>query len=289
MNKFKTFTVLLGVLLMASMTSCKKDGVYTPSKKIQKVYKSSTYLPKHLTQVWNWNDDLLNSIEHYTIIGIVSGTEKFTYNDKRLVRIDDHDGAEYTIYSYEGNRLKSVDYYYHDILRATAAYEHSGGKVSKATLTYYHGFKKNGDSHLMSSFLPFADEIAEVTDKCLAKVVDNEKKVRVVDIQFTWDGNNVSKMVATVDDETTIVTMQYDTKNNPQRGFMSLFYWELDEVENGDMYYSKNNVSSMHFIYSDDDIEEMTFIYQYDNDNFPTMRTRQYADDNNMDVTYYEY
>lgn len=286
MTKFKTFTVLFGALLLASMTSCTKDGIYTPSKKIRKVYESSTYTPKHLSQAWHWDDNLLATVEHYTIIGDVGWTERYTYDGKRLIRVDNNNPTEYTLYNYDGNRLKSVDYYYHDILDATAAYEYSGTKISQATITYYHGYKKGDECGLMS-YLPFPDEIAEAAEKCLAKVVDNEQKsIRVMNLQFAWDGDNVSKIIVVIDDETSIVTMQYDNKNNPLKGFMSLLSWELDEVDDGDMYYSKNNVTSMFFVFSDGDTEDMTFTYQYDSDNYPTMRT---LSDYFQYVTYYEY
>ena len=109
--------------------------------------------------------------------------------------------------------------------------------------------------------------------------------------QFTWDGDNVVKIVTTYDGGTSSVALQYDNKKNPYRGFMDLWSWELDELEEGDNYVSKNNVTNMTFTYSDGDTEVSSFIYQYDSDNYPTMRTTYYPDAQYQYqyTTYYEY
>ena len=293
MNKFKAFTLLLGVLLLASATSCKKDdGVYSPSKKIQKVYHSSTIMDKTLYQVWNWDDKLLASIDYYSYNSdTVVWTERFTYDGNRLSRVDNI--QECTVYEYDGKHLKSANHYYHDDLDITTVFEYKDGKLDKATVTYLHGYKKSEASHLGSSVLPFPSELTAIIDKCNAKLaIGNEQKSEyVLTYQFSWDGDNVVKIVATYDGGTSSVALQYDNKNNPLKGFMDLWSWELDELEEGDNYVSKNNVTNMTFTYSDGDTEVSTFIYQYDSNNYPTMRTTQYPDAQYQYqyTTYYEY
>ena len=293
MNKFKAFALLLGVLLLASATSCKKDdGVYSPSKKIQKVYHSSTIMDKTLYQVWNWDGKLLASIDYYSYNSdTVVWTERFTYDGNRLSRVDNI--QESTVYEYDGKHLKSANHYYHDDLDITTVFEYKDGKLDKATVTYLHGYKKSEASHLGSSVLPFPSELTAIIDKCNAKLaIGNEQKSEyVLTYQFSWDGDNVVKIVATYDGGTSSVALQYDNKNNPLKGFMDLWSWELDELEEGDNYVSKNNVTNMTFTYSDGDTEVSTFIYQYDSNNYPTMRTTQYPDAQYQYqyTTYYEY
>ena len=293
MNKFKAFTLLLGVLLLASATSCKKDdGVYSPSKKIQKVYHSSTIMDKTLYQVWNWDGKLLASIDYYSYNSdTVVWTERFTYDGNRLSRVDNI--QECTVYEYDGKHLKSAHHYYHDDLDITTVFEYKDGKLDKATVTYLHGYKKSEASHLGSSVLPFPSEYTAIIEKCNAKLaIGNEQKSEyVLTYQFSWDGDNVVKIIATYDGGTTSVALQYDNKNNPLKGFMDLWSWELDELEEGDNYVSKNNVTNMTFTYSDGDTEVSSFIYQYDSNNYPTMRTTQYPDAQYQYqyTTYYEY
>ena len=293
MNKFKVFTLLLGVLLLASATSCKKkDGVYSPGKKIQKVYHSSTIMDKTLHQVWNWDGKLLASIDYYSSISdTVVWTERFTYDGNRIDRVDNI--QESAIYEYDGNHLKSVKNYYHDNLETTTVFEYKSGKLDKATITYLHGYKKSEASHPRLSVLPFPSEFTAIIDKCNAKLaIGNEPKSEyVLTYQFSWDGDNVVKIVATYDGGTSSVALQYDNKKNPYRGFMDLWSWELDELEEGDNYVSKNNVTNMTFTYSDGDTEVSSFIYQYDSDNYPTTRTTHYPDAQYQYqyTTYYEY
>lgn len=121
MNRFKTFTLLLGVLLIASTTSCTKEktGVYSPKKKIQRVYHSSPNTEKYLEQVWKWGDKTLESIDYYSSNGYFGWTENFTYKENRLDRIDVYVDKEYAIFTYNDNSLKSINYYRENNLSTT--------------------------------------------------------------------------------------------------------------------------------------------------------------------------
>ena len=197
MKRFRPVAMLLALFVVASMTSCTKEGVYAPKEKIKRMYVSSTYTEKYLSQSWNWDGKLLKSINHYSSNGTLSWTEDFTYDGKRLVRVDDFIGSEYTTYEYDGKYLKNANYYYRGNLDATANYEYSNGKMSKMTITNYDS-KSRGTGHLESSYLPFQTEVVKACNKCLTKLQSNnlEKALDMVIYQFTWEGNNVSKVVA---------------------------------------------------------------------------------------------
>ena len=122
-----------------------------------------------------------------------------TYDGNRLSRVDNI--QECTVYEYDGKHLKSANHYYHDDLDITTVFEYKDGKLDKATVTYLHGYKKSEASHLGSSVLPFPSEYTAIIEKCNAKLaIGNEQKSEyVLTYQFSWDGDNVVKIIATYD------------------------------------------------------------------------------------------
>ena len=292
MNKLKPAAILLGVLVLTSLSSCKKEekeGVYTPKMKIQRVYYSSTYTEKYLSESWNWDGKLLKSIDHYWSGGSLSWTEDFTYESKRLVRVDDYVNSEYVTYSYDGNHLKSAEYYYKSSLASSTAYTYDNGKLSKMVVTDYGSKKSKKDSHLQNSVLPFQSEVVEVVSKFMAKASANrtEKDIDVFTLQFTWDGDNVSKITVTLEGYLASAALQYDSKNNPLKGFHNL-YSDIDEVE-GMLNWSKNNVTKMIVTESDGENEVIDYTYQYNDNDYPTMAIQRYADEAYQITKYFDY
>jgi len=293
MNKLKLAAMLLlGVLVLTSLSSCKKEekeGVYTPKMKIQRVYYSSTYTEKYLSESWNWDGKLLKSIDHYWSGGSLSWTEDFTYESKRLVRVDDYVNSEYVTYSYDGNHLKSAEYYYKSSLASSTAYTYDNGKLSKMVVTDYGSKKSKKDSHLQNSVLPFQSEVVEVVSKFMAKASANrtEKDIDVFTLQFTWDGDNVSKITVTLEGYLASAALQYDSKNNPLKGFHNL-YSDIDEVE-GMLNWSKNNVTKMIVTESDGENEVIDYTYQYNDNDYPTMAIQRYADEDYQATKYFDY
>ena len=288
MNKFKSFAIVLGVLVLASLASCTKEGVYTPKKKIQRVYYSSTYTDKYLRQSWDWDGKLLEAINYYSSSGSLSWTENFSYDGKRLVRVDDYLNSEYVTYAYDGKQLKSANYYYKGNLEATTAYTYANGKLSKMVMTEYGSKKLKMNSHLQGMTLPLQSEVVEVVSKFMAKAAASriEKDIYTFTMQFTWDGDNVSKLTATEDGYMATATLQYDAKKNPMKGFHNLYSDIDDDIM---LNWSKNNVTKMIVTESDGDNEVINFTYQYNNDDYPTMVIQRYADEDYQSTTYYDY
>ena len=296
MNRFRTIALLLGMVVLASMTSCtkeEKDGVYTPKKKIQKVYVSSTDSEKYLNQSWDWDGGMLKAINHYDSGKNLMWTETFSYDGNRLVRVDDSNGPEYTIYDYDGKKLKSANYYVGSELEATATYSYNDGKLNKIVLTGYEDAKSARERKLQSSYLPFSTEILEVIDKIRSSIVEPSlgKENDVMELQFSWSGDNVSEIVATFEEEIQTVTFQYDSKNNPHKGFLGVYSFDPgEEIQEGYMFMSKNNITKV-TLCMDDEKEEIiiNFTYQYDRNDYPTMIVRTWSYDSDDYVTYYEY
>ncbi len=288
MKKFKFLPILLGVLFVASMISCTKEGVYNPKKKVQRVYYSVSSawgsIDKYLGQTWNWDGNKIKSIDHYTSNGNTSYTENFTYDGNRIVRVDDYKNAEYTTYDYDGSHLKTINYYYRNKVERTMVFTYNSGKVSQIQITYYDA--KKGDRHLTSSIIPFFPEKVNKAMSAFAEKAD-VKGVVTANYQFTWTDNNVTKIIASSEGEMTTMTFTYDAKKNPFLGFLCL---EMGE-DGIDSYYSKNNVTQ----YMESDINGENYIlnytYQYDGNDFPTMCIESELDDedNYIYTTYYEY
>lgn len=294
MNKLKSFTILLGVLLVASFTSCTKEkaGVYSPKKKIQRVYASTNTVNKFLTQVWNWKDNRIESVDYYSVNGGLSYTENFSYEGKRLVRVDDYLNSEYTTYDYDGNNLKSASYFLKSSVQVSTTYTYENKKLSKMTETVFDASKSRGECRLMNSLLPFPTEISEVMSKYAEKAVANntEKEIVVINWQFTWDGDNITKIVGSAESEVITIAIQYDEKTNPLKGFLTLYSLDLQEsYEDGNIIYSKNNATRIMWTETDGDNEIVTFIYQYDKDDYPTMRITRWDEEDFQYSIYYEY
>lgn len=289
MNKAKTIVVLLAVLVSSFMISCTKEGVYNPTKKIKKVYLSSFYYPKFLAESWNWDGNHLESIDHYDATGNLNWTENFTYEENRVTRVDNYANSCYTSYEYDGNYLKSSNFYRGDDLEISASYTYGENKLIQMVVTY-NNYKKRDQPDL--AYLPFPTELNEAIDRCVTKASANsiEKRTMVLTFQFTWDGDNISQIVSTSDNVVITIALQYDDKKNPLKGFHSLKSEMSDDYCPATLF-SKNNITTMVISYSPTDNDARAYIYEYTISGYPT-KVSELTSDNVFDyqkVTYYEY
>lgn len=288
MKKTKFLPIVLGMLIVAFMASCTKEGVYKPSKKVQRIYYSSSSdwgdVDKYLGQTWNWDGNKIKSIDHYTSSGNTSYTENFTYDGNRIVRVDDYKNAEYTTYDYDGSHMKTVNRYYRNKVEQTLAFTYDNGKVSQILVTVYDA--KKGERYLTSSVIPFFPEKVNNAINAIAEKA-SAKGVVTVNYQITWTGDNITKIIGSAEGEMVTMTFNYDSKKNPFQGFLSLSMGE----DGMDSYYSKNNATQ----YMETDIDGDNYIcnytYQYDGNDYPTMCIETVADSdyNYSYTTYYEY
>lgn len=278
MKKFKFLPILLGVLFVASMISCTKEGVYNPSKKIQRVYNASTYTDKYLSQVWNWEGKLLKSVDHFSSGGGLSFTENFTYDGSRLIRVDDFSNSEYATFDYDGSVLKTYNYYYKNKLSSTINFTYDGKKVTQIIYTIYDD--KKVESHLTAPVPAIIRESMDV----LAEKADASKGLRTITYQFTWTNDNITKMVGTSEGEMMTATFTYDAKNNPFKGYLNLY-----SVEDPSMFYSKNNVTQYMQTELNGENDIYNYTYQYDGNDYPTMSIRTRVDSDYSFTTFYEY
>ena len=110
----KKVTLKLTALCMAlffvfAFSSCEKDGVYNPSKKISKIYTQGTGGQKYLSQVWSWDKNKLAKVEHYW--GNTFGySSTYVYDKNRLSEIRDSDG-DYLKIEYSGSNYDKATFY----------------------------------------------------------------------------------------------------------------------------------------------------------------------------------
>lgn len=243
------FIVAATILLALAFTSCKKDGQYAPKEKISKVYVSTSNSPeKHLECVWTWDDKKLSKIDYLYGFGDVFWTETFKYDSKnRIERVEDLKFNEYVQYTYDGNKLKGMEYYCDGELWQTTTFTYDGNKISRMDLVINNGITIANKARF--SLIP-----KEFKNKISPK---NDGSGYEVSIELTWDGDNVSymKMTSTNSGEyhgehysyeyLQECNYTYDNKLNPMKGLWNMGNMTDEECMMFSGVFSKNNVTSI--------------------------------------------
>jgi hypothetical protein len=259
----KSIVFCLCIAVIALFAACNKEGVYNPSKKIQKVYELDDG-QKVLIESWHWDGKLLTSIDSYT--GLFTNTTKFSYDDKnRLIRTDD--GNFHSNFIYDGNKISSIETYYYERLVATTTIEHSGNKISTIKFDVSL-FDKAGVLNPLRFIIP---EIAPVMEN-VAKKCSQEAKGENATMNLTWGGNNV-KTVDLVyagfgEHVTETIDISYDNKSNPTYGLFSML--SSDAVSNFCL--NKNNPVALTIRVGSVVRDRMNYTYEYEG-NYPTKVT----------------
>lgn len=278
----KTTTLFMTLLLATAITSCHKDGVYNPKEKIDKIYVDAGS-GKSLSEDWTWDNKQLKTIDYYDSTGTVNYTETFIYNDNRLSQVDNKENGETVKYTYDKRRLHQADFYNNNVLYMTCLFEYEDNKLSDIGVTVKDadkGLNTNGFANPLNYVLP-KQSVQSINN------VLNENPTRgtiYFEIDFAWDGNNVSEIgIELADGYSILYVFEYDNKLNPFRYFLNS---DLEETLYGHgIYKSKNNVTAYTLIeavmgYS---FTESYYIsYTYDG-RFPATRTLDNV------IEYFEY
>lgn len=313
MKKF--FSILAIACVAMLLTSCQKEGVFNPSKKISKIYTSSsitfggttTSTEKALSEVWTWNkNNTLAKIEKYDGNNIV-GTETYTYDKKRIIRVDGTETSLYSNYTYRiefkynGKEMSEASFYDGDDLMTTLKFTHQNGKVTKIeAVESIDIINIDKSMRALRHLVPeqFYMSLEKTHEKNPSKYNAKGENDYTVTWEATWDKDNISKIVTTekygnfgID----VVTMEYkyDSNNNPYYGFLS---GDMGELSGADCY-SKNNITQMTTQYqlsdsdeSDNGTETVNYTYTYTG-KFPLTRsyTTTYPEVSQTYTTEYEY
>lgn len=249
-------------------TACnKEEGIYTPSKKIQKIITYSSDVDDGSEpgeyENWTWNDNnTLAKIDYFENHELYYSC-LFNYDGKQMIGINIPEFNTYVHFKYEGKQLAESNLYEKGDLLMTTYYTHKDGKVRHIELKDY---KTSIDAKLLQWLLPIPRTIQEKFVALLKEEMaqNRTKNQYTVTMDLTWKKNNVSKITYTSnsasDNNTLVFEFTYDDFKNP---FYNLFSTTFEPTSAPDTY-SKNNMLTCK--YSRDGnvflTEEYTYIYK---------------------------
>ena len=252
-------------------TACKKDGNFNPKEKISAIYRSGestssyggetqTYTtPKHLTEKWIWDGNKLASIENYDyeIDGNNNVTSEldyiidFEYDGKQLSKITQRGNSNYYVeFLYDGKKIDKVNGYYRNTLEESFSFEYDGKKISKIILKYFDDVdyakadmrKINFMKELvLRTVMPDVDAAKKVESIMSRSASKGEENYSTYTYTLTWNGNNISSLST----EEGTMTMTYDNKNNPIKGFLGAIVSVTDATDSGIDFCNENNIVSL--------------------------------------------
>ncbi|MBO4488703.1 MAG: hypothetical protein J5741_03475 [Bacteroidales bacterium] len=240
----KILSILVIACVAMLFVSCEKEGVYNPAKKISKIYFTDANGARNLEESWSWNsDNTLDKIDYYSD-GALAYTLNFSYEKKRLVRMNVYSSNLYVDYTYQGNQLKEVALYSNGNLIDTYSFTYENGKISRITDTYFAG-KDAVDIMINPLQYVLPNEIITMVDAISqAYPCENPKSTVTSNYELTWDKNNLVKLLRTntSSDQTITLKAEYDKMANPFYGAMTEIFFE-NNIANG--YFSQNNIVLM--------------------------------------------
>jgi hypothetical protein len=301
--KIKIIIAAVCVATAMIFCGCGKDK-YNPSEKISKIYHQyDAEYGKELSEIWEWDGNNLSAIywEEDKSEGF-----KFEYDKKDLITkvslidADSEDDLGYLKYTYDGKKLDKVEYCgkvegVGEVVAYRLSYEYSGSKISKISFSYnsaiemYDSPKKA--KKLLSLVLP-KKAIEKLPSSTIATkaVKANEEFIKTVDMEWTWEKDNITKLKSNYygeegEVETETESFKYDTKNSPFYNFPS----STMILEYG-YFPSKNNIVREQWEGND---YYSTYEIKYNDKDYPTEATRKSTgSDGEVYVgttTYYEY
>ena len=228
MKKSLIFLVL-GALIIASVTSCKKDPQLQALK--QKKISAISYSESMPTRIplanFNWNDkNQLKSLDVMNYEGATALVVNFAYENDLVSSIDCFQYNVNLALNYQDKKLDQLTLCYMSDTVATGDVTFDEDKISMLTVTLYDVDKVQQCSPFLNALaITVPQELQKPFAQFMHQVVANHesKDEYKVNAQFTWDGDNVSRIFASGLGEALTVTLLYDTKNNPLYGFMGLF------------------------------------------------------------------
>lgn len=291
MKKCIVFCFCFAALALFSTCNKDQDGVYNPSKKIHKIY----YLKEdvqELQEVWNWNGNLLSSIDYY-LDGVVYYTNSFYYDNDRLTTIQNE--TSYATFNYDGDKIDGIKIFWNGVEDPSTIYsfEYKGNKLSTLKIILKENLisptKKNLVNPLKYILPQFCNDIEKVVVKCMDET-KGKYQTETITLNLTWSGGNITQV------ETSVVegsyTMQektkctYDNKENPVKGFLGVYTGGVAD----NFHCNKNNVltsNTLDGIYT----YTVTNSYEYEG-NYPVKKnsivqsSSQYVDDYSETIIY---
>ena len=287
----KSLLIISLLAVVFSFSSCKKDGhVYNPGKRISRMYVDwGEGEGRMLHEVWNWGEDNLKSIDHYSY-GSLSWTEDFSYNEEgMLTSVEDFRYGELTEYKYDGRFVTRASYYEDGTLYAEFTFKYNDDNKITSIDYYEYDYKKASCSHLLNDGNGIINSlISERTLSTIQKMASSASKDSdFVNIKLSWEEDNLSEVVMTQGSARIVIEYQYDDKINPFKNFFSLY----TEDYIFDYCASQNNPIQIRSTETYDgkvsvDLEKNTYTYE---DDYPSIRRMSFEGEGVAEIRYFEY
>lgn len=283
MKRFSYSLILISLLILCS--SCQKDGVYKPEKKLSKtttivegIIEGQPINENEDEMTFYWEGKKLTRIDYYSNT-IYAYTVTYNYDNKgRVTSIKESNYDEECVFTYKNGLTSEISLYRGDFEMVKLAIEHEGKKISKIHQEIYENDAFAAKSALNPLALIIDRNIADKIYKDIkADYQTSSKGIRVAyDILFSWENNNVSNIaVASTDNSYKInISFEYDNCKNPFSG-LSIF----NSTELGPDFISaksENNIISYQYA-SDDMIWATNYQYTYEG-KYPIERLEKVID-----------
>ncbi len=138
MKNIRTLFIALTACMVAfAFTSCQKDGMYKPKKKISKIYTSKDGGDRILQETWNWDGKVLTSIT----LNDDDVTINFNYDKKQLSSLTY--GDEKIIYTYDGKLIEKITFMDGNEEIASYTFKHDGKFISGVDVVIDNNYMKS--------------------------------------------------------------------------------------------------------------------------------------------------
>ncbi len=229
----KLFVVFSVLLPMLAVVSCKKEGVYSPDKKISEIHIEATVterdatgadttynIAKYKAQEWTWEGNLLTAVTSFDQTGARTAKQLLTYDGKKLVKVADESGKYYTQYGYKNGKLTTIATVSDGTSLMNADVIHDGGKISKLKFAIDLSDFNLDDFNFAKKSLGYVmpEKLACVLFSSSMAKSKAGQPIEVV-VNLTYVDDNVTKMTVSYSGLTAItVNCTYDKKHNPKYG-----------------------------------------------------------------------
>lgn len=281
--------IAIAVLIIVTITSCYKEGVYLPEKKIVAVSVATTTkivqnygqrsestpvtVGPFRTEDWHWGKKLLESIDFLDTLGNIVEQANFKYKGKHIVRIDNMSGDCYSEFTYDGKFYEKkvigkIEWHKNgEVVTTVELVRNDDGIVTQVEVT---NTKDIANDVIIKGILSMVIPEPLIVEDIVCQNGLKGSGQSVTTVKFTWTGNNITQM----DQETSggssrTYTYTFDNKINPTKGL-----YEFSDGWGFDMLNENNKLTST-YMYHD---KSYTTTYEYDYvEDWPIMKTIKYT------------
>ena len=272
--------VTLGVTSILLFCACNKhEGVYKPKQKISKIYyqeiqNGKDIIAKSPKEIWTWEKKKLTKIE---IVG--KETLKFSYDGSQVSKIESE--SLVMNFSYEKKKLDNIKISKSGTLyqTITVSGRDNDDRITKLTYETQSTAKNLKDietnsaqiNPILNLMFPSAIAASLLSDVNEAKT--HKAGATTTTYEYTYEGNNITKVKETEGTTEKIMIYQYDNKINPY--YKSLYYtYNIEKEDNPKseknpiMGLSENNIQ----LYYNEATKmfQTKYEYTYNEDDLPT-------------------